>query len=263
MGRSMALWLGVIVVWGMGGRIAIGAPPVPESPVPPEVCLWVQRLRLAALKHVAATPEAAESLARTLGYAQYAHPLTMCGPLTASILWEAGVLSDPGMIPEFWLLSPNENKALLRRAFPSGRWQRFDFYNIPISMFDFHTFPLIPGDVVYLYSGRKWRGFEHVLVVSYVDAQDRVYAVSNVGTPKGYVVKEVLLYDPQDPSDGYFIWWNDHTKKSWLGGLTGTAGFTVWRQKWLMPYARALAQGACAWRPPVLDLWSEGGHLGR
>lgn len=263
MGRSMALWVGVIVVWGLGGWTAVRSSPVPEEAVPPEICAWVRRLRLAALKHVAPTPASAEALARGLGYAQYAHPLTMCGPLTASILWEAGVLPDAQMIPEFWLLDPDQDEALLRRAFPPDRWARFDFYNIPISMFDFRSFPLIPGDVVYLYSGWKWRGFEHVLVVSYVDSQGGVYAVSNVGTPKGYVVKEALLYDPQDPSDGYFIWWNDHTKKSWLGGLTGTAGFTVWRQRRLMPYVQALAQGACAWRPPALDAWAGGGRWGR
>lgn len=263
MGRSMALWMGIIMVWGLGWSMHTATPPIPEDPVPPEVCAWVQRLRLAALKHIAATPEDAEALARALGYAQYAHPLTMCGPLMASILWEAGLLPDPDMIPEFWLLDPDEDQHLLQRAFPPARWQRFDFYNIPISMFDFSTFPLIPGDVVYLYSGWKWRGFEHVLVVSHVDAQGRVYAVNNVGTPKGYVVKEALLYDPQDPSDGYFIWWNDHTKKAWLGGLTGTAGLTVWRQKWLMPYVRALARGACAWRPPVLDVGFQGSPWGR
>ncbi len=226
--------------------VAMQTPPMPTNQLPPEVCAWVRMLRRAALKHRAPTPQSALALARSLEYAEHAHPLTMCGPLAASILWEAGVLPRRSMIPEFWLLDPDVDQRLLEEAFPPERWRRFDFYNIPISMFDFRRFPLIPGDVVYLYAGWRYRGFEHVLVVSYVDPQGRVYAVNNVGTPEGYIVDEVLLYDPNDPTQGYFIWWNDHSKKAWLGGLTGTAGFSVWRQKWLMPYASLLARGVCA-----------------
>ena len=258
--RAFVLVLALGVALGAAAGRGLSRPENADPKVPPEICAWVHRLHRAALAHIAADPESATRLARSFGYAQYAHPWSMCGPLTASILYRAGVLQDPAMIPAFWLLDPDSrtDQRLLERAFPPERYRRYDFLDLPISMFDFQAFPLVPGDVLYLYGGLKWRAFEHVMVVTYVDRAGRAYSVSNVGTPVGFVVQQILLYDPHAPGRGYFYWWNDHGKKEMLGGLTGTGGFTVWRPRFLLPYVEALARGACAWKFSGLWLSEDG-----
>jgi hypothetical protein len=41
-----------------------------------------------------------------------------------------------------------------------------------------------------------------MLVVNRVDSQKRAYAVTNYSTLKGFVITEILLYDPNDKSTG-------------------------------------------------------------
>ncbi len=228
-----------------------------EEAVPPEVCAWVRRLRQTSHRYLASTPQAATQIARTLIPARYPDASSVCGPLAASLLADMDLLPER-LIPEFWLINPRTDKGLLAQAFPEALYVRYDF-STPVGLFDFSRFPLVPGDVVYLYSGRRYRGFEHILVVTWVTPAGRVYGLSNVYDPKtqGYVIREILLYDLRDPRQGYFRWWNDPRKKRQVGGSTGTAGFTVWRQKALLPYVEALARGACAYPglDPALGAW--------
>lgn len=160
-------------------------------------------------------------------------PVTMCGPLTWSINKDARAfplgygewLEGP---KSFWLPSPSLN----------GRpWSLFppDTFTVmkneePLRKFDFSTFPLHPGDIVYTYGGRD--GFDHVIVVTDVDEDGRVYAVSNIiryRPIKWYSIEHIMLYDPSDPMAGYFFneWATD-----FVNGRTGHGGFEVLRWNW-------------------------------
>ncbi len=160
-------------------------------------------------------------------------PVTMCGPLTWSINTDARAF-PPGYgewmqgPKSFWLPSPSLN----------GRpWSLFpaDTYTVmkneePLRKFDFSTFPLHSGDIVYTYSGGD--GFDHVMVVTDVDEDGRVYAVSNIiryRPIKWYSIEHIMLYDPGDPLAGYFFneWATD-----FVNGRTGHGGFEVLRWNW-------------------------------
>jgi hypothetical protein len=71
----------------------------------------------------------------------------------------------------------------------------------------------MPGDFVYIYSGTQGN-FEHMLVVNRVDYQGRAYSVTNYNTEKGFIIDEVLLYDPNDPTVGIFEQWAKREKFS-------------------------------------------------
>jgi hypothetical protein len=66
-----------------------------------------------------------------------------------------------------------------------------------------------------------------MLVVSRVDSDLRAYAVTNFGTPDGYVIAETLLYDPHDPNAGIFHTWTK--EKDAVLGSTGFGGYELWR----------------------------------
>jgi hypothetical protein len=66
-----------------------------------------------------------------------------------------------------------------------------------------------------------------MLVVNRVDGLGRAYAVTNFGTTDGYIIDEVMLYDPTDPDAGMFRVWTE--KQNALLGSTGFGGFEVWR----------------------------------
>jgi hypothetical protein len=66
-----------------------------------------------------------------------------------------------------------------------------------------------------------------MLVVSRVDVVGRAYAVTNFNSPQGYVIQEVMLYDPTLPKAGKFYEWTD--RKNSRYGLTGFGGFRIWR----------------------------------
>ena len=68
-----------------------------------------------------------------------------------------------------------------------------------------------------------------MLVVNRVDSQGRAYSVTNYNTEEGFVINEVMLYDPNDPSAGIFAQWTKREKQ--LLGSTGFAGYEVWRLK--------------------------------
>lgn len=66
-----------------------------------------------------------------------------------------------------------------------------------------------------------------MLIVTRVDYQGRAYSVTNHDTEEGFIIDEVMLYDPRDPSVGIFAQWTRREKQ--VLGSTGFAGFEVWR----------------------------------
>jgi hypothetical protein len=97
--------------------------------------------------------------------------------------------------------------------------------------FDFTAFPLYPGDFLYTYSERD--GYDHMLVVTEVDAAGNIYTVSNIiqaePEPKT-TVERVLLLSLADPSAGIA---RNQWAKDKINGRTGHAGFEVFRWNWL------------------------------
>jgi hypothetical protein len=108
--------------------------------------------------------------------------------------------------------------------------ERFTNTRFPIRLdkFDWVNNPLMPGDFLYIYGGTEGN-FDHMLVVNRVDSQGRAYSVTNYNTDQGFVINEVLLYDPNDPTVGIFEQWTRKPKQ--ILGSTGYSGFEVWRLK--------------------------------
>jgi hypothetical protein len=192
---------------------------------------WVERLRLAAQKYLASTPAQARQIANSLGFVgnAYEDPSNMCGPLAAAILRDAGLLPQgPGPVSDlksYWL--PNGIRL-------GGKpWTYFDeeiyalnTIDFASSRFDFTAWPLLPGDIVYLYAGSG--EYDHLLVVTEVDAAGRAYTVTNIQQDDlSWIIRRVLLYDPADPSAGAFK--NEFMRDSWTFGRTGLGGFDVLR----------------------------------
>jgi hypothetical protein len=99
-------------------------------------------------------------------------------------------------------------------------------FQVPLNKMDWRETPLYPGDFIYIYAGSGGT-FEHMLVVNRVDADGRAYAVTNHKTSDGYIIEEVLLYNPTNPDEGIFqAWTARHNSKN---GSTGFMGFEVWR----------------------------------
>jgi hypothetical protein len=161
-------------------------------------------------------------------------PVTMCGPLSWSILHDAGLLpagqfSSANTAKSFWLASPRYN----------GRpWSLFTDqdhtiyqFKTPINQFDFSQFPLYSGDFLYTYA-RPGHDYEHMVIVSEVTSDGKVYAVSNeMQKDQTWLITKVLLYDIQNPDIGAFKvdWVTDGKVK----GKTGLGGFEVFRFDWI------------------------------
>jgi len=187
-----------------------------------------QLLREAALKFVAGTEKDAIRVARSLGYLKNdGHPASVCGPLAVAILREAGLISRYIDLHDFWLLNPRDrmNLKILERTFPRDEFMWYQ-NRISTAEFDFQAFPLKAGDFIYLYAGDPG-SFEHMLTVSRVDEDGKAYSVTNFDTPDGYVIKEVVLYDPMQPGVGKLYDWTN--RKNYRYGLTGFGGFDLWR----------------------------------
>lgn len=188
-----------------------------------------QRLSAAALEFVASTEPEAIRVARSIEYlVNEGHPASMCGPLSLVILQRAGLI-DPAIDPHsFWWLNPRPDvdAKLLQTTFPPERYEWISLHT-PIDKIDFKQHPLYPGDFIYLYAG-SYGTFEHVIVISRVDAFGRAYAVTNHNTADGYVITEVMLYDPDQPGIGQFYAWTDFANLK--TGLTGFGGMEIWRR---------------------------------
>jgi beta-lactamase class A len=185
-----------------------------------------QRLAEIARKYVAFDEPSAIQVARSLGYIKNdGHPASVCGPLSIAILRAAGLLNPYIDLHDFWLLNPRQAEVILERTFPRELYSWFQTSQ-PVNEFDFSQHPLQAGDFVYLFAGDPG-SFEHMLTISRVDEAGRAYAVTNFDTPDGYVIEEVMLYDPSQPGIGKFYDWTD--RRNAKLGLTGFGGFWVWR----------------------------------
>ena len=193
---------------------------------------WELRLQAVAESFITSDLEATAKLAKQLGYlsSNQEDPSNICGPLSAAILREAGLLpasvGPVANLKNYWLANPVTN----------GRpWSLFpqDLYEVHrfetgTDRFDFAAWPLMPGDFVYTYAGRG--SFSHMFIVTEVDEAGRAYTVTNQLQPDGgYLVQRVLLYDPQEHEAGVL-----HSPCLACGSWrrrTGLGGFDVLRRR--------------------------------
>jgi hypothetical protein len=185
------------------------------------------RLYQASLYYIAPDPEASIHMAKEINGVQYGNPSNTCGPLAIAILRDAGLLGRDIVPHEFWLLNPfiPNDRQVLNRTFPANQFEH-TITLTPINKMDWISAPLQPGDFLYIKHG-SWGNFDHMLVVNRVDNSLRAYAVTNYNTPGGFIIDEVMLYDPHDRSVGLFHEW---TKQEFATqGSTGFGGFELWR----------------------------------
>jgi hypothetical protein len=193
-----------------------------------EVLTGAQRQRLyeVSKKFIAETPADGNRIARSLNIVKNdGDPTNICGPLSIAILRDAKIIDPYIDLRDYWLLNPDINHKLLDHTFPAERFAHFLFSG-PINEMDWKVFPLKPGDFIYLYAGPGGT-FEHMLTVNRVDEAGRAFAVTNHSTPNGFVIDEVILYDPAHPGTGKFYDWT--VRKNNSLGSTGFGGFELWR----------------------------------
>jgi hypothetical protein len=188
-----------------------------------------QRLYESSLAYIALTHAEAITVARSLRFlVSEGHPSNMCGPLALAILRDARLVDESVILHDFWLLDPSEPSdiRLLEETFPSHRYLWHDALE-SVATFDFDAFPLQAGDLLYLLAGPGGT-FEHIVVVTRVDETGRTFSVTNVNTTEGFIIDEVMLYDPHQPGAGKFYEWTDPSNIHL--GLTGRGGFRLWRR---------------------------------
>ncbi len=181
----------------------------------------------ASIKYIRPTTEESRIVGEEINGTGYGSPTDICGPLSIAILQDAELV-DPGLDPyKFWLLNPDvwEDRRLLAKAFPPDQFENRR-YKVKLNKVDWNETPLYPGDFIYIYAGTGGN-FEHMLVVNRVDADGRAYSVTNHMTTDGFVISEVMLYDPSNPDVGMFPVWT--TRANSETGSTGFAGFELWR----------------------------------
>lgn len=210
------------------------APDLPPGAL--EGATWTQPdFAAAATAYLAPTDEAAYEVAKRIAWldGRSEAPALMCGPLAWAITNDAGAF-PPGygawfQAPKsFWLPKPSENGRPWS-LFPPETYvlQRFKG---PLGSFDLGIYPLQAGDLLYTYSSGD--GFDHVLVVSEVDADGNRFAVTNlvqVSPESSVTIQRVLLYNEADPGAGILRnqWANDR-----VNGRTGDKAFEIFRWAW-------------------------------
>lgn len=187
-------------------------------------------LNTAALAYVSETPGEARETAVRLGHISANGTAEMvCGPLSLAILQDAGLVDPSIPLVDFFYLNPRPGyeEFRVRQAFPEERFEKIVIEQ-SIDQIDYTQNPLYPGDFLYLFAGDSG-SFEHMLVVSRVDEAGRAYSVTNIRTEEGIVIREVMLYDPNDPGTGQFYNWTN--REYALLGRTGYGGLWLWRLK--------------------------------
>jgi hypothetical protein len=198
---------------------------------------WQERLSLAAEGYLADNAADAAQVARRLAFldGRSESADNICGPLAAAILRDARLLPNQdgpvNDLKSYWLAKPNVNGR------PWSLFNPLDYtvykYSIPLAKFDFRAWPLQPADFIYTYAGGS--GFEHMFVVTEVDAEGCAYTVSNQYLPDGgIVIQRYLLYNPNEPGMGIIY----HEWQDGRLGRTGDGGFEVLRQNGLAPGSR-------------------------
>jgi hypothetical protein len=180
-----------------------------------------------SLEYVRTNTEGSRLLGEQINGPGYGAPSEICGPLSIAILQEVGLIS-PDLDPHaFWLLNPDiwDDRRLLAKAFPPDQFED-KRYKVKLNKVDWNKTPLYPSDFVYIYAGTGGT-FEHMLVVNRVDSDGRAYAITNHKTPDGFIISEVLLYDPDDSSLGMFSVWTARPNAE--TGSTGFDGYELWR----------------------------------
>ncbi len=202
-----------------GGLIFVGALSNPE-----QVALY-----RSSLGYIRTSTEDSRALSKEINGVGYGDPTNICGPLAIAILRDAGLM-NPDIVPhDFWLLNPlaTTDHALLARAFPADRYA-YSKTLVPLNKINWRETPLLPGDFLFIWHG-SGGNFDHMVVVNRIDASLRAYAVTNYGTPAGYIIGEALLYDPSDPDMGLFRQWTK--ERDAILGSTGFGGFELWRPR--------------------------------
>ena len=209
------------------------APTGTPTPTARGALTWEQEARLyeASLRFLADNEKDATIVVRDqIDYLESIaeDPSLACGPISAVILRDAGLLPPDTDLHGFWLLDPRSrtSQIVLETYFPADHYEWYQF-DTPTNEFDFKAFPLLPGDFLYLYAGTN-ATFEHIITVNRVDETGRAYTVSNLATEEGFVIRELMLYDPNDPGVGQFYDWMDREINGRLG-MTGHGGFDLWR----------------------------------
>jgi hypothetical protein len=185
------------------------------------------RLYEASLQFIAPTTKASKAIGEQINGKGYGSPTLICGPLSIAILQSAGLIGEAVVPYDFWLLNPDvpKDRILVDGVFPPEKYEN-SRHKIRLDQFDWKNDPLQPGDFLYIYRG-PGGNFDHMLVVNRVDSLGRAYAVTNYGTPDGFIINEVMLYDPSDRTAGIFHTWTE--RENALLGSTGFDGFQLWR----------------------------------
>lgn len=181
----------------------------------------------AALTFIAPTYEESKKMSVAINGLRFSDPNITCGPLSLAILQKAQIINTNNVPHDFFLINPDNgiDRNLLERTFPNEHYTNTR-YRIKLKDVNWLAQPLMPGDFLYIYAGEEGN-FEHMLVVTRVDQAGRAYSVTNYNTEQGFIINEVLLYDPSDHNAGIFAQWTK--RKDQLLGSTGFAGFEVWR----------------------------------
>lgn len=180
-----------------------------------------------SINFIAATTEESIEIGEQFAGVGYGSPTLICGPLSIAILQTSGLLNFDVVPFDFWLLNPfvPKDRAILDRTFIPEKYEHHETVS-SLREFDFSTFPLMTGDFLYVKHG--WGGtFDHMLVVNRVDNMGRAYSVTNHNSAHGFIIDEVMLYDPRNPREGMFQTWTK--KRNAMEGATGFGGFELWR----------------------------------
>jgi len=187
-------------------------------------------LNQVAQSYIAETPEEAVEVAVRLGFlGDYGTADMVCGPLALAILQGAGLVDSDIPLIDFFYLNPRpgQDDWRVKKVFPEETFEKIEI-ETRIDQIDYTEHPLYAGDFLYLFAGDSG-SFDHMLVVSRVDESGRAYSVNNFPTADGYMIREVMLYDPNNPGTGQFYDWTD--RKYMDIGRTGYGGFWLWRMK--------------------------------
>lgn len=212
------------------------APQVSGSWWAPAPAAWPD-YTVAAAAYLADSSQAANQVAHRMHWLEASaveSPDAMCGPLVWSEMHDAGALppdwggwSMGGRA--FWLAKPRTNGRPWS-LFPQGMGHVYAFRQ-PLGSFDFSNFTLYPGDFFYSYSAGD--GFDHMFLVTEVDADGSVYTITNlIQTKPVYqaTIQRVLLLNLHDPTVGIA---RNQWAKDRVHGRTGHAGFDVFRWAWM------------------------------